>query len=134
MRIACLGGGPAGLYFAIAMKRRDPGHDILVVERNRPCDTFGWGVVLSNETLANLERSDPESADGALVLSRCLELIEATAGRTAKIDFQPPRMEDMPFTHADLTKARKLLGYEPRVEIEVGVQEYVDWFQRTKMP
>ena len=63
MRIACLGGGPAGLYFAIAMKRREPAHEITVVERNRPYDTFGWGVVLSDETLANLDASDPESAD-----------------------------------------------------------------------
>jgi anthraniloyl-CoA monooxygenase len=63
MRIACLGGGPAGLYFAIAMKRRSPDHEILVVERNRPHDTFGWGVVLSDETLANLHAGDPESAD-----------------------------------------------------------------------
>ena len=63
MRIACLGGGPAGLYFAIAMKRRDPRHEIVVVERNRPYDTFGWGVVLSDETLGNLEIADPESAD-----------------------------------------------------------------------
>jgi anthraniloyl-CoA monooxygenase len=63
MRIACLGGGPAGLYFAIAMKRRDPGHEIVVVERNRPYDTFGWGVVLSDETLSNLTRSDPDSAE-----------------------------------------------------------------------
>jgi anthraniloyl-CoA monooxygenase len=62
MRIACLGGGPAGLYFAIAMKRRDPDHEIVVVERNRPADTFGWGVVLSDETLANLRASDPDSA------------------------------------------------------------------------
>ena len=63
MRIACLGGGPAGLYFAIAMKRRDPGHEIVVFERNRPYDTFGWGVVLSDETLANLAAADPESAE-----------------------------------------------------------------------
>src|SRR6188508_271962 len=63
MRIACLGGGPAGLYFAIAMKRRDPRHEIVVIERNRPYDTFGWGVVLSDETLVNLTASDPESAD-----------------------------------------------------------------------
>src|SRR5438046_3856184 len=63
MRIACLGGGPAGLYFAIAMKRRQPQHEIVVIERNRPYDTFGWGVVLSDETLVNLNASDPESAD-----------------------------------------------------------------------
>src|SRR4029450_768592 len=53
------------LYFAIAMKRRDPGHEIVVVERNRPYDTFGWGVVLSDETLTNLAAPPPESA-GAL--------------------------------------------------------------------
>ena len=54
MRIACLGGGPAGLYFAISMKLRDASHHITVIERNRADDTFGWGVVLSDETLANL--------------------------------------------------------------------------------
>ena len=47
MRVACLGGGPAGLYLAISLKRRQPGHEIVVVERNRPDDTFGWGVVLA---------------------------------------------------------------------------------------
>ncbi len=62
MRIACLGGGPAGLYFAISMKLRDPAHEIIVYERNRPDDTFGWGVVLSDETLDNLAANDPESA------------------------------------------------------------------------
>ncbi|MFC3282885.1 bifunctional salicylyl-CoA 5-hydroxylase/oxidoreductase [Litchfieldella rifensis] len=63
MRIACLGGGPAGLYFAISMKRRDPSHEIVVIERNRPDDTFGWGVVLSDETLDNLARNDTASAE-----------------------------------------------------------------------
>ena len=62
MRIACLGGGPAGLYFAISMKRRRPDAEIVVFERNKPDDTFGWGVVLSNETLDNLAANDPESA------------------------------------------------------------------------
>ena len=62
MRVACLGGGPAGLYFAISMKLHDPSHDITVFERNRPDDTFGWGVVLSDETLENLTAGDPVSA------------------------------------------------------------------------
>jgi anthraniloyl-CoA monooxygenase len=63
MKIACLGGGPAGLYFAISMKLRDPSHAVTVYERNRPDDTFGWGVVLSDETLGNLAANDPVSAE-----------------------------------------------------------------------
>ncbi len=63
MKIACLGGGPAGLYFAISMKLRDPGHEVVVFERNKADDTFGWGVVLSDETLANLADNDLESAE-----------------------------------------------------------------------
>ena len=61
MQIAVLGGGPAGLYFAISMKLRDAAHDITVYERNRADDTFGWGVVLSDETMANFEDNDPVS-------------------------------------------------------------------------
>ncbi|HWU02017.1 MAG TPA: bifunctional salicylyl-CoA 5-hydroxylase/oxidoreductase [Novosphingobium sp.] len=62
MRVACLGGGPAGLYFAISMKLRDPSHQIDVFERNRSGDTFGWGVVFSDQTVTNLTANDPVSA------------------------------------------------------------------------
>ncbi len=62
MRIVCLGGGPAGLYFSLLMKLQDPTHVMTVVERNRPFDTFGWGVVLSDQTLGNLRAADPVSA------------------------------------------------------------------------
>jgi anthraniloyl-CoA monooxygenase len=62
MKVAVLGGGPAGLYFAISMKLRNSAHEITVIERNKPDDTFGWGVVLSAETLDNLTRNDPVSA------------------------------------------------------------------------
>lgn len=62
MKVACLGGGPAGLYFAISMKLRDPAHQITVYERNNADDTFGWGVVLSDEALENLAANDPKSA------------------------------------------------------------------------
>jgi anthraniloyl-CoA monooxygenase len=62
MKIACVGGGPAGLYFAISMKLRDPGHEIEVFERNAPGVTFGWGVVFSDLTVDNITRNDPASA------------------------------------------------------------------------
>jgi anthraniloyl-CoA monooxygenase len=65
MRIACVGGGPAGLYFAISMKLREPAHDIHVFERNRTGDTFGWGVVFSDQTVENLMANDPVS--GAVI-------------------------------------------------------------------
>jgi anthraniloyl-CoA monooxygenase len=63
MRIACVGGGPAALVFAISMKLRDPRHEIVVFERNDPGDTFGWGVVFSDQTMENLRANDPKSAD-----------------------------------------------------------------------
>ena len=62
MKIVCIGGGPSGLYFALLMKRANPAHDITVVERNKPYDTFGRGVVFSDATLANMRRCDPQSA------------------------------------------------------------------------
>ena len=62
MKIACIGGGPAGLYFAISMKLRDPSHEIEVFERNAEGVTFGWGVVFSDQTVENLTANDPKSA------------------------------------------------------------------------
>jgi anthraniloyl-CoA monooxygenase len=62
MKIACVGAGPAGLYFAISMKLRDPSHDIIVFERNAPGVTFGWGVVFSDLTVENITANDPISA------------------------------------------------------------------------
>ncbi len=62
MKIVCIGGGPAGLYFGLLMKLRHPGHQITVVERNKPYDTFGWGVVFSDATMDNMRRCDPVSA------------------------------------------------------------------------
>ncbi|CAG4890468.1 bifunctional salicylyl-CoA 5-hydroxylase/oxidoreductase [Paraburkholderia saeva] len=66
MRIVCIGGGPAGLYFGLLMKGRNPQHEVTVVERNRPYDTFGWGVVFSDQTLGNLRAADAPSADSIL--------------------------------------------------------------------
>ena len=63
MKVVCIGGGPAGLYLGLLMKRLDPRHEVTVIERNRPYDTFGWGVVFSDATLANMRRADPQTAE-----------------------------------------------------------------------
>ena len=63
MNIACIGGGPAGLYFGLLMKKADARNRVRVVERNRPYDTFGWGVVFSDATLENLREADRETHD-----------------------------------------------------------------------
>jgi anthraniloyl-CoA monooxygenase len=61
LKIACIGGGPAGLYFAISMMVRDPRHEVHVFERNAEGVTFGWGVVFSDQTVENLMANDPVS-------------------------------------------------------------------------
>ena len=62
MRVLCIGGGPAGLYLALLLKKADARNVVRVVERNRPGDTFGWGVVFSDQTLDNLAAANPETA------------------------------------------------------------------------
>ncbi|MGB3375789.1 MAG: bifunctional salicylyl-CoA 5-hydroxylase/oxidoreductase [Microbacterium sp.] len=59
MRIAVIGGGPGGLYFSALMKQLDPAHEVTIWERNAPDDTFGFGVVFSDETLGGIENADP---------------------------------------------------------------------------
>jgi anthraniloyl-CoA monooxygenase len=64
MRIVCIGGGPGGLYLAVLMKKADPRHQIRVVERNRADDTFGFGVVFSDATMAGIADADSEAYRG----------------------------------------------------------------------
>src|SRR5688572_20394342 len=59
--VAVVGAGPAGLYLALLLKKENPQHDVTVYERNRPDDTFGWGVVFSDATLENLAAADAET-------------------------------------------------------------------------
>ena len=62
MNIVCIGGGPSGLYFGLLMKLQHPEHEITVYERNKPYDTFGWGVVFSDQTMENMQKWDPLTA------------------------------------------------------------------------
>ena len=93
MRIVCVGGGPAGLYFSILMKLADPRHEVTVLERNRPDDTFGFGVVFSDATLDNLREADPETHRDIMYVSMservtipCSDPSERT--RTAGFDLE----------------------------------------------
>ena len=62
MNVVCLGGGPGGVYTAISLKLKNPDHQVAVYERNKPGDTFGWGVVFSDQTMDNMIANDPVSA------------------------------------------------------------------------
>lgn len=66
LKIVSIGGGAAGLYFGILMKKADPSHEITIIERNRPYDTFGWGVVFSDSTLGNFVKADEPTARSIL--------------------------------------------------------------------
>lgn len=70
MKIVCIGAGPAGLYFASSLRRRDKDHDVVVLERNRPGETYGWGVVFWDDMLDNLYENDFESAEEIRAASR----------------------------------------------------------------
>lgn len=59
LRLACVGGGPGGLFLATLVKRAAPEAEVLVVERNAPEDTFGFGVVFSDATLGRIDAADP---------------------------------------------------------------------------
>ena len=60
MKTVCIGGGPAGLFFALLNKRQDPGNEVVVYERNKLEDTFGFGVVFSDATEEALAHADPQ--------------------------------------------------------------------------
>lgn len=85
MKIVCIGGGPAGLYFGLLMKLQDPSNEIVVIERNRPYDTFGWGVVFSDATVEHLRDADPVSAQSiADEFSHWDDIDVAFKGRTIR--------------------------------------------------
>jgi anthraniloyl-CoA monooxygenase len=120
MRIACVGGGPAGLYLAILMKRRDPGHEVTVFDRNPAGVTYGWGVVFWDDLLEELRANDPPTAQAIT------EEAFRWADQHILVDGQPPAT--LPgFGYSmrrqrllDILTARALeLGVQVRFESEV---------------
>ena len=89
MRIVCIGGGPAGLYFGLLMKKENPAHHVTVIERNKPYDTFGWGVVFSDATMENMRAWDPRDAQPR---SRTRSII----GTTSRSDQGPAHAHHRP--------------------------------------
>jgi 2-polyprenyl-6-methoxyphenol hydroxylase-like FAD-dependent oxidoreductase len=87
VRIVCVGGGPAGLYFSILMKRADPAHDVVVYERNSQTAAMGWGVVFWGDLLDDLRATDPETAD------RIAEAACAWHGQVVVLDGQASESE-----------------------------------------
>ncbi|GEL43527.1 FAD-binding monooxygenase [Methylorubrum extorquens] len=84
MKISCVGAGPAGLYFAIVMKRRNPNHEIVVHERNPAGTTHGWGVVFWEDLLATLRTNDPDSAQAIA------DQAVPWSGQVVDVEGQPP--------------------------------------------
>lgn len=82
MHVACVGGGPAGLFLAILLATRDPACRVTVFERNSPDDTFGFGVVFSEETLENIEAAEPETLRCITAEFRHWDTIEMRWGET----------------------------------------------------
>jgi anthraniloyl-CoA monooxygenase len=131
MRINILGGGPAGLYFAILMKQQDPGHAIAVLERDGPNDTFGWGIVFSDRTYTYLKDSDPASYQAILAASQTWDSVNVIRqGETERVGGNPiagiARLTFLQILHA---RARELgvdLRFHTNVPTPEALAEWAD--------
>jgi len=156
VRIVCIGGGPAGLYLAILMKKADPAHEITVVERNRPDDTFGFGVVFSDATLENFAEADRETFDeitrtfahwddidihyqgqvltstghGFSGLSRqvLLDILQRRCAQLGvRLEFQTEVSDLAPYEDADLISASDGVSSGIRSHYAEHFQPHIDW-------
>jgi anthraniloyl-CoA monooxygenase len=156
LRIVCIGGGPAGLYFAALMKKADPAHDVTVVERNRPDDTFGFGVVFSDATLERFAEADPETHEeivrafahwddidihcrGTVVTSTghgfagmsrqlLLDILQRrSAGLGVKLEFQTEMRDLAPYRAADLILAADGVNSTIRARYAEHFGRRIEW-------
>ena len=156
MKIVCVGGGPAGLFFGILAKLRNLGHEIRILERNQPDDTFGWGVVFSDETLGNIAAADPETYQeitsafahwtdidihyrGEVLTStghgfsglsrrRLLEILQARArGLGVELEFEKEVADLEAFTDADLIVVADGVNSRIRELYAAKFEPEIDW-------
>jgi anthraniloyl-CoA monooxygenase len=127
VRIVCIGGGPAGLFFSILMKAARPDADIVVLERNRPHDTFGWGVVFSDQTLGNIAAADPATYERIVASFVHWDDIDVhyrgRAIRTGGQGFAGIARKQL----LQILQQRALeLGVDLRFEVEANDEDYAD--------
>ncbi len=156
MKIVCIGGGPAGLYFAILMKKAEPAHDITVLERNRPDDTFGFGVVFSDATLEAFAEADRETFEeitralahwddidihyqgqvltstghgfSGLARQRLLDILQRRcAGLGVRLEFEREVADPVPWADADLLVAADGVNSTVRAAAAEHFQPEIDW-------
>lgn len=134
MRISVVGGGPAGLYFSILQKKRAPESEITLFERNAPGETFGWGVVFSDETLSYLEENDPETY---VEITKCFAhwndieiFFKGQTIRTTGNGFSGISRRKL----LDILRLRaEGLGVDLRYRQEIGTPEAIDAFRTSDL-
>ena len=136
MKVAVVGGGPAGLYFALLLKQARPDADVTVLERNRRDDTFGWGVVFSDQTLENFRAADADSSPGSPPASRT----GTTSTSTSAVAYHVERPRLLPASRArsssrSCRNAARSSGSSLRFETEVRrrIRAWLDSASATPM-
>src|SRR3990167_9574078 len=109
MNVTILGGGPAGLYLAILLKKQDPRHRITIVERDGPEDTFGWGIVFSERTVGILRDSDAQSYTAITRASETWDSVD-TVHRGERVSVQGNRFSGVARLARPNTPQKRCLG------------------------